>query len=173
MPGPDVAAAGSRAADANLSVMYRATQAISHVLDIDALLPQILELVFESIGADRGAILLKDECGTARAQGGPLARTPAEPDERMTISRTIVDHVLEQGQGVITTDAPGDKRFSPAQSIVDYQIREAICVPIQGRHATLGVLYADIRADRPASAHGQRAARTPRARPSSPRTSSC
>ena len=48
----------------NLSVMYRATQAISHVLDIDALLPQILELVFESIGADRGAILLKDETGS-------------------------------------------------------------------------------------------------------------
>jgi signal transduction histidine kinase len=64
----------------------------------------------------------------------------------MTISRTIVDYVLEQGQGVITTDAAGDKRFSPAQSIVDYQIREAICVPIQGRHTTLGVLYADIQA---------------------------
>src|SRR5262249_25322088 len=33
-----------------------------------------------------------------------------------------------------------------AQSIVDYQIREAICVPIQGRHTTLGVLYADLQA---------------------------
>ena len=72
---------------------------------------------------------------------------PADSDERMTISRTIVDYVLEQGQGVITSDAPADKRFSPAQSIVDYHIREAICVPIQGRHTTLGVLYADIQSD--------------------------
>ena len=71
-------------------------------------------------------------------------RVKAEPDERMTISQTIVDYVLEKGEGVITTDAPTDKRFSPAQSIVDYQIREAICVPIQGRHTTLGVLYSDI-----------------------------
>ena len=71
-------------------------------------------------------------------------RDLADSDERMTISRTIIDYVLEQGQGVITTDAPSDKRFSPAQSIVDYHIREAICVPIQGRHTTLGVLYADI-----------------------------
>ena len=89
----------------------------------------------------------------------------------MTISRTIVDHVLEKGEGVITTDAPSDKRFSPAQSIVDYQIREAICVPIQGRHATLGVLYADIQAgagfDAGTAAGGRPAA------PSSPRTSSC
>src|SRR5262249_9627709 len=66
--------------------------------------------------------------------------------ERMSISRTIIDHVLEQGQGVITSDAPGDKRFGPAQSIVDFGIREAICVPVQGRHVTLGVLYADTRA---------------------------
>jgi len=145
LQAPDAAAGWLRERLMNLSVMYRATQAISSILDIDALSPQILELVFESIEADRGAILLKGESGqlvpkAVRWRGG------AELDERMTISQTIVDYVLEQGEGVITTDAPTDKRFSPAQSIVDYQIREAICVPIQGRHTTLGVLYADIRA---------------------------
>src|SRR5262249_10202341 len=97
----------------------------------------------ESINADRGAILLKDEEGNLEPKAVRLSNTDG-PDERMTISRTIIDYVLEQGQGVITTDAPADKRFSPAQSIVDYHIREAICVPIQGRHTPLGVLYADI-----------------------------
>ena len=79
------------------------------------------------------------------SQGRALARR-ARARRRMTISQTIVDYVLEKGEGVITTDAPTDKRFSTAQSIVDFQIREAICVPIQGRHTTLGVLYADIQA---------------------------
>jgi signal transduction histidine kinase len=130
---------------ANLAVLYQATQAISHILDIDALLPQILQLVFESVGADRGAIVLRDESGDLVPKAVRWRGTAA-PDERMTISSTIVDHVLEQGQGVITCDAPADSRFSPAQSIVNYGIREAICVPIQGRHATLGVLYADVRA---------------------------
>ena len=66
-------------------------------------------------------------------------RGPADdPEERMRISRSIVDHVLTEGQGVITTDAPIDRRFGPSQSIVDYGIREAICVPVQGRHTTLG-----------------------------------
>ncbi len=143
LEAPDVAAGWLKDRLLNLSVMYRATQAISHVLDTDTLLPQILGLVFESIGADRGAILLKDETGklipkAVRWQGS------ADPDERLTISRTIVDHVLTEGQGVITSDASGDKRFGPAQSIVDYNIREAICVPVQGRHVTLGVIYADI-----------------------------
>jgi len=145
LQAPDVAAGWLRGRLMPLSVMYRATQAISNVLDIDALSPQILELVFESIAADRGAILLKDESGQLVPKAVRWGES-ARPDERMTISRTIVDYVLEQGEGVITTDAAGDKRFSPAQSIVDYQIREAICVPIQGRHTTLGVLYADIQA---------------------------
>jgi len=130
---------------ANLAVLYQTTQAISHVADLDALLPKVLQLVFDSIGADRGAILLADDEGELRAKA-VLWKGVADPDERMTISRTIIDHVREQGEGVITSDASGDTRFGPSQSIVDYAIREAICVPIQGRHTTLGVLYADARA---------------------------
>ena len=132
---------------ANLAVLYQATRAISHITDVDAMLPQILQLVFESIGADRGAILLGDEETGELTPKAVLWKGPPDPDERITISRTIVDHVREQGEGVITSDASGDTRFGPSQSIVDYSIREAICVPIQGRHITLGVLYADVRAD--------------------------
>ena len=129
----------------NLATLYRTTQAISTVEDVDALLPQILQLVLDSIGADRGAILL------AEGEAGELAvkhvrfRVEAESDERMAISRSIVDHVRTRGEGVISSDAPADPRFGPAQSIVDFGIREAICVPIQGRYSTLGVLYADLR----------------------------
>jgi signal transduction histidine kinase len=145
LKAPDIAAGWLRERLMSLSVMYRATQAISDILDIDVLSPQILDLVFESIGADRGAILLKDESG-ALTPKAVRWRDGAQGDERMTISQTIIDYVLEKGEGVITSDAPTDKRFSPAQSIVDFQIREAICVPIQGRHTTLGVIYADIQA---------------------------
>ncbi|AMV36118.1 ATP-binding protein [Planctomyces sp. SH-PL62] len=143
---PDGAAGWLRERLMSLSVMYRATQAVSHILDVDSLLPQVLELVFESIGADRGAILLRDEAGVLTPKAVRW-RTSVEADERMAISSTITDYVLEQGQGVITTDAPGDTRFGPAESILDLRIREAICVPVQGRHTTLGVLYADIQAD--------------------------
>ena len=68
----------------NLSVMYKATQAISHVVEIDTLLPQILQLVFESIGADRGAILLKGPDGELEPKAvrwrGPAGRGRADVD---------------------------------------------------------------------------------------------
>lgn len=148
LEAPDSASDWLKVRLANLSVLYQATQTISHVMDVDELLPRILQLVFESIGADRGAILLLDEKGELEPKAVRWKDDEEQqPDERLSISRTIIDHVLEQGQGVITTDAPGDQRFGPSESIVDYAIREAICVPIQGRHSNLGVLYADTLAD--------------------------
>lgn len=146
LQAPEAAAGWLKERLLNLSVMYRATQAISHVPDIDTLLPQILELVFESIGADRGAILMTDSA----AQLVPKAvrwRVEARGDERIPISRSIVEYVLEKGDGVITSDAPSDTRFNPGESIVGGGIREAICVPLQGRHSNLGVIYADVQAD--------------------------
>ena len=39
--------------------MYEASQAVSHILDLDELLERILELVFRSVEADRGCIMLR------------------------------------------------------------------------------------------------------------------
>src|SRR5262249_27417599 len=45
LQAPDIAAGWLRDRLVTLSVFYRATQAIAHVLELDELLPQILELV--------------------------------------------------------------------------------------------------------------------------------
>src|SRR5207244_6360524 len=52
---------------ANLTIMYEASQAVSHILDLGELLDRILELIFGSIEADRGAVILR------RQDSGELA----------------------------------------------------------------------------------------------------
>jgi len=129
-------------ARSNLQVMYRTALAVSHTLDIDDLLGRILQLVFEWVEADRGCIMLIDQ------ESGQL-RTKARRDRRvaeatsMVISRTILDYVLDRGEGVITSDAQDDDRFSGGNSVVRTGVREAICVPMQGRYGTVGVIYVD------------------------------
>jgi signal transduction histidine kinase len=54
-----------------------------------------------------------------------------------------MDHVLREKEGVLVSDATRDERFNTGQSIVRFGIREVICVPMKGRHETLGVLYLD------------------------------
>lgn len=128
---------------ANLSVMYEASQAISHILDINELLDRILELVFRSIQADRGCIMLRH---AETKQLEPMAlrhRKEAADEEKIAVSRTIMDHVLRHKEGILVSDAAQDERFSTGQSILRFGIREVICVPMKGRHETLGVLYLD------------------------------
>ena len=129
-------------ARSNLQVMYRTSLAVSHTLDIDDLLGRILQLVFEWVEADRGCIMLLDP-------ESKQLRTKARRDRRvgqatsMAISRTILDYVLDRGEGVITSDAQDDDRFSGGNSVVRTGVREAICVPMQGRYGTVGVIYVD------------------------------
>ncbi len=146
LQAPDITGGWLKDRLLNLSVMYRATRAISHVMELDALLPQILELVFESISTDRGAILLKDDNGLLVHQGRPLARAQPSPDE---LDDDLPDDRRPRPRaraGVITSDASGDKRFGPRGRSSTMGSAKGDLRPVPGRHAILGVLYADIRA---------------------------
>jgi len=129
-------------AQSNLRVMYRTALAVSHTLDIDELLGRVLQLVFEWVGADRGCVMLLDpDSGELQAKAR-RDRHSANPSS-MAISRTILDYVLRHGEGVLTSDARDDDRFSTGHSVVRTGVREAICVPMQGRYGTVGILYVD------------------------------
>jgi signal transduction histidine kinase len=133
---------------ANLGVIYEATQTISHTLDINQLLERIMDLIFRSLDADRGCIMLRPaQGGDAPGELEPTAvrwrgRVP-DPKEKFLVSRTIMEYVLTEKKGILVSDAAGDSRFLTAQSIVRSGIREVICVPMKGRHESLGVLYLD------------------------------
>ncbi len=128
---------------ANLGVMYEASQAVSHILDVNEMLARILELVFRSVPADRGCVML---CQKGPEDLEPMSvrwRKPPLRPEAIKVSRTIVEHVLNQREGVLLSDASQDARFAGGASIQRFGIREVICVPMKGRHETLGVLYLD------------------------------
>ncbi|MFO0964792.1 MAG: ATP-binding protein [Gemmataceae bacterium] len=128
---------------ANLSILYEAGQATSHILDIEQLLDRILELVFRTISADRGCFVLKHpESGKLEPRALRL-RSDRGEKEKFQVSRTIMDHVLKEKHGILVSDASRDERFNAGQSIVRFGVREVICVPMKGRHETLGVLYLD------------------------------
>jgi signal transduction histidine kinase len=123
--------------------MYRTALAISHTMDIEQLLARIMDMIFEWVDADRGCIMLKD------AQTGRLVpkvrrhRRGVRVEEKITLSKTILDYVVERNEGVLTSDARDDERWDPAKSIVKLGVREAICVPMKGRYHVVGVVYID------------------------------
>src|SRR5690606_24954286 len=139
---------------------------------VDQVLEVGMDLVFEHVKADRGFILLLDERnnelvpqdvrkheahdraegggggGGGRPNAGMLAQGPAEA--KIHASRTIINHVIENGQGVLSSNAMADRRFSKGKSVHSLGIRSALCVPIKARRLDgkdadeiLGVIYID------------------------------
>lgn len=130
-------------ARSNLQVMYHTALAVSQTLDIDQLLNRIMQLIFEWVEADRGCIMLFDAETKVLAPKVRRTRQGINPDEKLSISKTILDYVRQHNEGVLTSDARDDNRWNPAASIVQLGVREAICVPMQGRYDVVGVIYID------------------------------
>jgi signal transduction histidine kinase len=130
-------------ARSNLQIMYRTALAVSHTLDIDQLLARIMDMIFEWVDADRGCIMLKDLDTGELVPKVRRHRRGLQSEERITISQTILDYVVDRNEGVLTSNARDDDRWDAAKSILRMGVREAICVPMQGRYDVVGVIYID------------------------------
>lgn len=139
----DALTQGGEQATVDLRALYRIAEIAAHRgPDLSDTAGEILDVTVSRLDADRGCVLLADK---KDGRIKPLAiRVEDEPAETsIPVSRSIVDYVLRHGKGVRTTDARADERFDGEQSIVRAGIREALCVPIEGREGTLGVIYVD------------------------------
>ncbi|MCG8648380.1 MAG: ATP-binding protein [Pirellulales bacterium] len=140
-------------ADRSLEVMYLTAIAVGRTDDLNEVLNRILHLVFDWVEADRGCVMLRDtETGQLQPAAGCDRNGSGSEDaglegagvrKPMSISNTILDYVITHKEGVRTSDARDDSRFDSAASIVHAGVREALCVPLQGRYDIVGALYID------------------------------
>ena len=135
----------TEAAVLQLKVIYELTQLIGSNIDRQELLEKVLGVVFDYFQADRGFILMLD--AKADRLDPAVVRYRIKPkkdtDRAITVSRTIVNHVLREGEGVLSSNAQTDRRFSSGESVTRYGIRSALCVPIKFKERSFGVIYLD------------------------------
>ncbi|MFV0444615.1 MAG: ATP-binding protein [Planctomycetaceae bacterium] len=130
--------------DANLELLYRISEEVVRPAEsLDQLLRRILDLTLDAVQADRGVMFVFDsrtdriEPRVVSVRSGRLVNT------RFPVSQTIVEYVVQRGQGILTSDASHDERFEEGNSILRAGIREAMCIPMQGRYELLGAIYVD------------------------------
>lgn len=133
----------------HLGVIYDLTAITATTLEREPLLEQVLDLVFQELAPDRGFVLLTTGDGGDPDRGLVLAAarrrdgTAAGESGRLPVSRTIVRHVCRRNEGILATNAMSDTRFAAGDSVRDYGIRSAICVPIRAGNRTYGVIHVD------------------------------
>ena len=75
-----------------------------------------MEMIFDWVDADRGCVMLKDLETGRLVPKVRRHRRGVRGDERISISKTILDFVVDHNEGVLTSDAKDDDRFDAAQS---------------------------------------------------------
>jgi two-component system, NtrC family, sensor kinase len=143
----------------NLRLLYQLSALLGGSFDEQHVLDVVMDLVFEHVKADRGIILMQDlrtgelrpavvrvrdettaeqkaAAAAASGNGNADVNGPGEkiaPGEKIHASRTIINHVLQAGEGVLSSNAMADQRFSKGKSVHNLGIRSALCVPIKAR----------------------------------------
>ena len=105
--------------------MVRTSQEVSHTLDIEELCMNLLHRVVTSIDADRGCIMLVDDEESDLQVKASLDRNDKGGGKPIHLSQTILDYVLQNEEGVLTSNAGEDDRWDTAPSIVQFGVREA------------------------------------------------
>lgn len=108
--------------------------------DLPTLLNKILMSVFKFVRADRGVIFLRDPSGSL-VPGASLRRDGTETP--ITVSSTIMNHVIKERATVLTHDAAMDFAASKGKSMILNRISSAIVAPLLHNDDILGVLWLD------------------------------
>lgn len=141
LASPDPAAAAMH----HLRLVYDITSLTAQTIERDELLNRVMDLIFDEFQPDRGFILLQH--GPSERPDPVVIRYKTRPRTRdeghIPVSRTIVQHVMRHGEGILASNAMTDPRFRSGDSVREYGIRSAICVPIKTRDRIFGVIHID------------------------------
>ncbi|WP_437673756.1 adenylate/guanylate cyclase domain-containing protein [Sorangium sp. So ce131] len=127
-----------------LRLSHELSREIAAERDTTKLLEKILTSVFKFIRADRGVIFLRNDGGELTPQAMQRRDGTTAP---ISVSSTILNHVVQERAAVLTHDAAMDFAASKGKSMILNRISSAIVAPLvaplQHNNEVLGVLWLD------------------------------
>jgi transcriptional regulator with GAF, ATPase, and Fis domain len=125
----------------DLSALMKVSTTINSIRGLDDLLQRLLELLFEVVPAERGAILLTTEGSFETSLVFGLDRAHGK-NQAVNVSRTIVKQVLRDGVALLANEGAAKSTFA-SDSLALSRAHSVMCVPLLIFDRKLGVLYLD------------------------------
>ena len=120
-------------------------EVINSSLELDEVLRIVMDTIVRLTNAERGFLMLRDEQGQMATRVARNWEQESINPSESAVSRTVMQRVIESGQAVLTTNAQEDPRFGGQESIVAFNMRSILCVPLKVKNDLIGVIYADNR----------------------------
>ncbi|MCK4667238.1 FHA domain-containing protein [Candidatus Dependentiae bacterium] len=128
-----------------LRIMYDVGKVVNSVTDLRMLMNVVMDLALKVVSAERGYLMLYEK--EANSLITKVARNMGKNVtdlNNLEISQTIAKEVYKSSKPILTIDAQNDDRFSTSTSIVMYNIRSVICVPLRNKkEEAIGIIYVD------------------------------
>ncbi len=125
----------------DLSALMKISTTINAIRGLEELQEKLLELFFEVVPAQHGAILLAENESISDETIFALDRTLGS-NRTVTISKTIARQVMRDGVAIVTNKVGVDESYT-TESLIASQAVSVMCVPLIVSHRKLGVLYLD------------------------------
>ena len=126
--------------------LAKTTELINSSLELTDVLEDVMERVVGLVGAERGyVVLLDEETGELNTAVARKLGEDQAPKDDIVFSRSIVERVMNTQEPITSANAQEDERFGSNTSIVGYQLRSIICVPLMFHDRVIGAVYCDNR----------------------------
>lgn len=129
----------------NLLALTEISQVINSSLDLDDVLRFVMDNIVRLTGAERGFMMLRDTSGQMSTRIARNWEQESLNESEHAVSRTVIQKVIETGEAILTTNAQEDPRFGGQESIIAFNLRSILCVPLKVKNDMIGVIYADNR----------------------------
>ena len=120
-------------------------QVVNSTLEVDEVLQIVMDTIVRLTEAERGFLMLRDERGEMAIRIARNWEQESINQNEFAISRSIVQRVIDGGEAVLTTNAREDPRFGGQESIIAFNLRSILCVPLTVKSELIGVIYTDNR----------------------------
>ena len=127
----------------HLQILLQISSTLNSSLNLQEVLHASMEQVVKLLKAERGFIMLSEQGELVLK----ISKNFSEEDiiKGQEISHGVIDQVFTSGESVLTVNAMDDQRFSTRDSVVVYQLRSVLCVPLRIKGKPIGVIYLDNR----------------------------
>ncbi len=129
----------------NLLALTEIGQVINSSLELDQVLRIVMDNIIKLTEAERGFLMLRDDSGHMTTRIARNWEQESLNESEYAVSRTVIQRVIETGEAILTTNAQEDPRFGGQESIIAFNLRSILCVPLKVKNDLIGVIYADNR----------------------------
>jgi len=133
--------------DLDMAAVMKTTQAISSEIVFEKLLDQLMRIIIENAGAQKGFLILKKEgrlwieASVAADSDEVYAHQSLPVEESDELSIDIVRYVERTGDPVVIHKATEDDQFYTDLYVLENRPKSILCMPILQKDKTTGVLY--------------------------------